>query len=45
LVIAFHTLLEGDIEIRQDGEGDQRWQIVRIPLVFKMEAFEQIMRT
>jgi len=41
----FHTMLEGDIEVGLDGEGDQKWQIVRIPLVFKAEAFERIMRT
>ncbi len=38
----FDTLLEGDIEAGLDGEGDQRWQIVRIPLVFKSEAFERL---
>ena len=41
----FDRLLEGDIEIGLDGEGDHKWQIVRIPLVFKAEAVAQIMRT
>lgn len=43
--VLFDTLPEGDIEVGLDGEGDQRWQIVRISLVFKTEAVEQIMRT
>ena len=37
----FDTLLEGDIEIAVDTESEQNWQIVRIPLVFKPEAFER----
>ena len=39
----FDTLLEGDIEVGLDGEGNQRWQIVRIPLVFKPEAFKGLL--
>ena len=34
----FDTLLEGDIEVGLDGEGEQKWQIVRMPLVFKAQA-------
>ena len=37
----FDTLLEGDIEIGVDEESELKWQIVRIPLVFKAEAFER----
>ena len=39
----FDTLLEGDIEIAVDEESDEKWQIVRIPLVFKPEAFERFL--
>ncbi len=36
----FDTLLEGDIEIG-DGLGDgEKWQIVKMPLMFKPEAFK-----
>ncbi|MCH8873090.1 HAMP domain-containing protein [candidate division KSB1 bacterium] len=36
-------LVEGDIEIG-DGEGDgEKWQIVRMPLVFKPEAFKGLL--
>ena len=38
----FHTLLEGDIVIGVDEDADEKWQIVRIPLVFKVEAFELV---
>ena len=39
----FNTLLEGDIEIAVDSEGEENWQIIRIPLEFKPEAFERIL--
>ena len=34
----FDTLLEGDIAIGVDTESEEKWQIVRIPMVFKVEA-------
>jgi len=34
-------MLGGDIEIAMDTESDQSWYIVRIPLVFKAEAFDR----
>ena len=41
----FNTLLEGDIEIGVDEEIDEKWQIMRIPFVFKPEAFERYLAT
>ena len=41
----FNTLLEGDIEIGVDEEIDEKWQIMRIPFVFKPEAFERYLVT
>ncbi len=38
----FDTLLEGDIQIAVDPDGEDRWQIVWIPLVLKAEAFERL---
>ncbi len=39
----FDTLLEGDMEVGLDGEGEPKWQIVRMPLVFKAGAFGKMM--
>ena len=37
------ALLEGDIQIG-DGLGDsEKWQIVRMPLAFKPEAFKGLL--
>ena len=36
----FDMLLEGDLEFGLDTESEQKWQIVRITLVLKSEAFE-----
>ncbi len=36
-------MLECDIEIAVDTDRDEIWQIVRIPLVFKVEVFERFL--
>lgn len=38
----FDMLPEGDIEVGVDSNAEHNWQTVRVPLVFKPEAFNAV---